>query len=349
MTDAELATAVAVTLGRRWGYDPGEYLGAAWEGVCRARRAGQSDRVAFRAGVRGVIDALRSFNGRGDTFGGGRARMRETCERLSHFNAPAASPEVPDPYARRLEFWGETRRPRKRLCWCARVATYLYAVEGMTMKDVGQCLGVTETRVSQMVGQIREEFCGGEVPGGADAPDDRGAGAGVAEAPGRSGIARGELRTTGGAPAGIDAPAPAGATGTPRDARGVDGGGGPVGEEQAGSQPVEGVAAQLRRVGGGGRVGGGSAAVPAGDVPENSEPVPADGPPPRGSRRGVATVVKVIPNPVAMSRKAAALRESVLDAVGKDDLAAVVAAQLEKAKKGDAAAAKLILALIGAA
>ena len=58
--------------------------------------------------------------------------------------------------------------------------------------------------------------------------------------------------------------------------------------------------------------------------------------------------MKVIPNPVAMSRKAQALRETVLDGIGKEDIAAIVDAQLKRAKDGDPAATKIILALIGA-
>ena len=163
MSEDDVAAAVraARAMARRWGCrDWREHVYGAWVGVRRYAAACPGGSSAFLAGCRGVVDAVRSDRGK---VGRGRNQLLHAAVRLDAADwqcvrdllEPAdrrADPAAPD---RRLALWVETAPARAGIHPRARLAAYLWLVEGWTHPEVGDALGVGLTRVWQLVAAFR--------------------------------------------------------------------------------------------------------------------------------------------------------------------------------------------------
>lgn len=338
--DAGAAIRAAKAVARRWGVrDYRDLVAGAWLGVrAAAARGVVAGPMVAAAGRRGVIDLLRveapdglkrTARGRGD-------RPPEQLGLTA--DAHAAPPATPDPQARLLECWGEHRGRRVWLPMRHRVAGYLRYVEGLTVTAVGECFGISLSWASLMLKEFADAVSG---HGDAGPPGGEGEGAGGG---GEGGGAGGPAQPAAGpaAPGGAapDAPGGGGAGG---DAGGVVRGGralpaagpGPDGRGAAGLPPGAGAA---------GVRGAGQAVGAAGPPGAGLVLAVPDAPRPPG-RRSVAAAAAAVP--AGVGRKAAVLREAVLDGIGSDDVRAVVAAVLKKAKAGDLRAAQVFLGIVG--
>ena len=163
MSEDDVAAAVraARAMARRWGCrDWREHVYGAWVGVRRYAAACPGGSAAFLAGCRGVVDAVRSDCGK---VGRGRNKLLHAAVRLDAIAwqcvrdslEPAdrrADPAAADPL---LALWVETAPARAGVHPRARLAAYLWLVEGWTYQEVGDALGVGLTRVWQLVAAFR--------------------------------------------------------------------------------------------------------------------------------------------------------------------------------------------------
>lgn len=151
-----LAFKIAGILAREWGYSrPGEYVGAAWEGIAKARARGLTGRSLYVAGKRAVIDRVRAEQGRPGRPG---HAARKASVRLTGC-VPAREP-VPDvdPV---LALWCQTRDRRAGMTARARVLLALWLVEGLTFEEVASVVGEGAASVSGSVGRALAAFPGG--------------------------------------------------------------------------------------------------------------------------------------------------------------------------------------------
>jgi hypothetical protein len=347
----ELAVSLAKKVASRWGHrDWGEFVAAAWDGV---RECGGDARAPVAAYCR-IADQLRRERGRG-----GRRRTSEGLVHLgglSPRDLRAVAPVVadPDPHDTLLAAWCDSYPSRRHLPFRLRLVAYLYAVEGWTLREVGEVVGVKESRASRMFAEFRAGVCGGQDCGG----ESRGAGDGpeADRETGRGGEGRGGGAAGGGTGGGLQpggSETQRGATvlvarreGGGGDAGGVAGVGGAGPAEREG-EDGRGQAVLRLRTGAAGAGDPAEAGEP-GDGGPSPGPVPADGAPARPpGRRSVAAVSGAVVSPAAASAKAAVLRAAMFDSVGSGDVAEVMAAILAKAKAGDAKAAALFFSLVG--
>lgn len=369
--DGELAVEFAKKIASKWKHTPStwrDFVGAAWGGIRRARAAGQTRTGnLFQTAWFDVVTQLRHetehrkvvktvqfvcFENGVDFGAKGYGRAFDSSHSIpDHRSDPTDTLPV-----RLLRFWCETRKYRLQMPMRERIVVYLWAVEGLTMKEIGATLGLSASRISQMTAGFQEAVRYGiEVE---------------KEIEGRMGDeGRGGEGPCGGAPGG----GPGGTVEHAGDAAegGPHGGGAGGGGETADTGrvvgPVRVVVGTTGRVGGGdgrGETGDGTEAEnlhmrtgtggvrPAGEAVETGDrgadpgPVPADAHAlVRTGRRSVDTVALELP--IDVNRKAAALRAAMLDGIGAADVAEVVALVTRKAKAGDPAAIKLFFGLLG--
>lgn len=160
MTDpAQLAESCARSLTRRWGgrHDWRDLLGACWEGIDRAIRAGETDEVHLRrAAFCGATRYVRWSRRAGWGRAGRQLRVRPVSAVQAGDEAGFGSLEPiagnrPDPGRRLLALWCETRAERNWWPWRLRVMMYLYCCEGMTEQQVAESFGVSRTVVNKLI------------------------------------------------------------------------------------------------------------------------------------------------------------------------------------------------------
>lgn len=357
----DLAEQAAKEHAGKFGGEWREYYGAAWEKAAGCK--GDEPAVVLTAARRGIIDSYRDqektrrknrqtpyqfFEDKGRDEGGeGRG------ENASLWVEDHRRPD--DPRAAMLREWADAKPQRAGWGLRARVVVYLYAVEGLTMKEVGDALGFSESRIFQIVTACTGGRDAAEEEGAApDAggPVARAAGLGdpdAGDAAGGVGEAGPELQPAGRvAGAGDDPGRDPGDGGCSPDAGRVgDGGGGEARRGRVGE--VGRGAAELRHGAGGAGAGGAGEAVEAGDRGAGAGPVPADGKTTAlAGRRGAGVAQLIIPPPGETGRKAAALRERMFDAVGSADIDDVMGVLVRKAKAGDLRAIGLLFSTLGA-
>jgi hypothetical protein len=145
-----MAVQIARRYGRRYGVDPAELLGAAWEGT-RSVAPG-SPALYYRVAAAGGIGRyVRHLLGKP---GSPRSRYRPLTNVVGVDDAdvnPIAPEYTPDPQDRIQTLWEETRPQREGWSWRTRIILYLFAVEQMSYPEIGAAFGISRFTVAGSV------------------------------------------------------------------------------------------------------------------------------------------------------------------------------------------------------
>jgi DNA-directed RNA polymerase specialized sigma24 family protein len=134
-----VATRTARRLGRKWGRDYGDYLGACWRGASAAAAKELAGYAMVQAGVWEVSKELRVEL---------RHRPEGTADSRHDFR-------LADPERDALAAWGETAAARRGMHPRVRVWMYLIGVEGWTRAEIRAAWGTTENAVNVSIQRAR--------------------------------------------------------------------------------------------------------------------------------------------------------------------------------------------------